>query len=38
MGISDGITVLDYGIKIADGSPREIRTNQKVIDVYLGQG
>ena len=36
MDISDGVMVLDYGSKIADGSPDEIRQNQSVIDAYLG--
>ena len=38
MDISDRIVVLDYGIKIGDGSPKDIRNNQKVIDAYLGVG
>ncbi|MEM8856319.1 MAG: ABC transporter ATP-binding protein, partial [Pseudomonadota bacterium] len=36
MDISDRVVVLDYGEKIADGTPEEVRTNQDVIDAYLG--
>jgi branched-chain amino acid transport system ATP-binding protein len=38
MGISDRVLVLDHGVKLTEGRPQEVRSDQKVIEAYLGRG